>query len=138
MAKTKTTDNDDLLGETKVKKAKPTTKVAPKAKPAAKEVKATAKPAAKPAAKEAKPPRAARTKVDDDAKLKVGKTVPREGSMFSIVAKAFGAGTTVKTAVERLKKTLVQPRGKTSKANPETFVRGYIRGALAAGVITNA
>jgi len=125
MAKAKNIDNDDLLGETKPKKAK----VAPKGKPA---VKATAKPAAK----EAKAPRAARTKISDDTKYKVGKTDVRDGTMFATVAKAFGAGTTVKTAIERLKKTMAQPRGKASKSNPDTFVRGYIRGALAKGVIS--
>lgn len=130
---------DDLMGDIKpsAKKAvKPDAKVS---KPVAKAVKVVAKAITKAATKpEAAKPAGRKSAISDDMKLKVGKTAARDGSMFSIVAKAFGVGTTVKTAIERLKKTLTQPRGKSSKANPDTFIRGYVRGALAAGVIANA
>lgn len=134
MAKNKNESADDLMGDIKPTKAKVAAEPVARSKVP---VKPVAKVAAKPVAKDAAP-RGKKSSVSDDMKLKVGKTAARDGSMFSIVAKAFGVGTTVKTAIERLKKTLTQPRGKSSKANIDTFIRGYIRGALAAGVIANA
>jgi len=119
----KKNDVDDLIGT-------PTKKTAKKVKaalPAPKgKNKATAKTGRKP-------------KLADDAKLKGGKTEPREGSMFAIVRAAFGgAGATLETGMGRLRKTLKQPRGTSAKSNPDTFIRGYIRGALAAGVLATA
>jgi hypothetical protein len=115
--------NDDLLGDTKPKKAK-----VKATKPAAKA--ATAKVKAKAAPAKA----TARTKLGEDAKLKSGKT--EANGMMGIVQKAFGAGTTVKTGIERLRKTLKQPRGKAAKTDSDGFIRGYISGAVRKGVLT--
>lgn len=121
---------DDLLGDIKPK-AKKVVKPAPKA--------AVAKKAVKPvAAKAVKAERAPRSTLAEDTKLKATKSAPREGSMFAIVVKAFGVGTTVKTGIERLRKTLVQPRGKAAKANPDSFIRGYVSGAVKKGFLANA